>query len=856
MDPRDTAARELHTEATSFTPSALEALRSEIARLREKVAAERAARNDSQQRATAPVPPLALIADAGSPAQDHGTGQPPEALMELMNRLRGAFRIAPDSGPTEAPHSDTEVPAPVTDRDRTEQRSEVLAGQDTPVAPSFAEEVLVDDRPAAETFGTATTVHELGQAVAVLGRQMQDVRQAPMALATALAAIRTDIDHLRASDKTDALAEAVAVLGRKIDLLNAKAPDPVALARLETHTATLKSVVAQALAHQDAMAARVAAEPVDVQPQMGVLQERLEHLSDQIAALSEERASQQSAALADQVQVLLQKIDQGKIDQGTGVAPDALAPLVDVIEHHLVVLTERMVDSHQHLDRLGGIETKLDRITGQMDTLSRASADASAEAMQAVALRLSARDDAPALIGLKRGLAALEARQREFEARTEEVLMRGIELELQDLVEMELVRPHRPDAGWHVGPAPAASGDAAHRAAHRADPRPDRDRAGFDPQSASNAARTPRGLDLDRRVLDVALGDERMFADVLVADTSRRFDWVAAAERAQERETAGRSGRAARKGGRGARSDAHGHMDSHGLSASARALGARVGRAAVVATALSLAGLTALQVTSSDASAPATIALAKSPAAGKTPLPVAAMDVSTLPPPVGSTALRNAALAGDPAAAYEVGVRYAEGKGTDVSQTAAVKWLGFAASKGSVPAAFRLGSLQEYGLKDLEAARKLYAYAAEQGNVRAMHNFGVLASEGVGGKPDWALATQWFTRAAELGLRDSQHNLGVIYARGLGGTTNLADAWKWFALAAGQGDTDSARKRDEVAARADAETLNKAKAAAATFVPSAPQGAANIVAVKAEWDALDGTEATPRKAASVVKAAP
>jgi len=66
-----------------------------------------------------------------------------------------------------------------------------------------------------------------------------------------------------------------------------------------------------------------------------------------------------------------------------------------------------------------------------------------------------------------------------------------------------------------------------------------------------------------------------------------------------------------------------------------------------------------------------------------------------LPDAVGGPVLRAAALKGDPAAAYEVGVRFAEGKGIAANLDEAAKWYDRAAQAGVVPAVFRLGTFYE-----------------------------------------------------------------------------------------------------------------------------------------------------------------
>jgi TPR repeat protein len=211
-------------------------------------------------------------------------------------------------------------------------------------------------------------------------------------------------------------------------------------------------------------------------------------------------------------------------------------------------------------------------------------------------------------------------------------------------------------------------------------------------------------------------------------------------------------------------------------------------------------------------------------------------------PPAASIGprLQAAIAANEPAAQYEMGVRYAEGRGVARNLEQAVRWLERAANAGFVPAQTRLASLHEKGeglKKDLEAARRLYRAAATKGNAKAMHNLAVLYAEGIDGTPDYTMAAYWFRKAAGYGVADSQYNLAVLYARGIGIEANLAESYKWFALAATSGDADAARKRDEVGARLDQQTLMAARLAAQTFVPQRePDEATNLKAPPGGWD--------------------
>jgi localization factor PodJL len=223
-----------------------------------------------------------------------------------------------------------------------------------------------------------------------------------------------------------------------------------------------------------------------------------------------------------------------------------------------------------------------------------------------------------------------------------------------------------------------------------------------------------------------------------------------------------------------------------------------------------------------------------------TPKPAAtAFRPKELPVELGNTALRAAALSGDPIASYEIAARYFDGRGIEANGAEALRWFELARAAGSVPAAYRLGGIYEKGqgvTKNLSEARRYYLLAAEGGHIKAMHNLAVLHAEGVEGKPDFRTATRWFRMAADRGLRDSQFNLAVLYARGLGAEQNLAEAYRWFAIAAIQGDPDAAKKRDDVANRLDPQTLIAAKLAVQTWAATPTDAVANNVKLKAEWE--------------------
>ena len=227
-----------------------------------------------------------------------------------------------------------------------------------------------------------------------------------------------------------------------------------------------------------------------------------------------------------------------------------------------------------------------------------------------------------------------------------------------------------------------------------------------------------------------------------------------------------------------------------------------------------------------------------------------------LPDAIGGPALRSAALKGDPTAAYEIGVRYAEGKGVASNYDEAAKWYDRAAQAGVVPAIFRLGTLYEKGLsvkKDVDIARRYYMQAAERGNAKAMHNLAVLDADGGGKGANYKSASQWFRKAADRGVADSQFNLGILYARGIGVDQNLAESFKWFSLAAAQGDTDAGHKRDDIAKKLDPQSLAAAKLAIQTFTPEPqPNDAINVATPAGGWDGAPAQANTAKPAAKPV----
>jgi|TARA_B110000503_G_scaffold62779_1_gene99350 TPR repeat protein len=77
---------------------------------------------------------------------------------------------------------------------------------------------------------------------------------------------------------------------------------------------------------------------------------------------------------------------------------------------------------------------------------------------------------------------------------------------------------------------------------------------------------------------------------------------------------------------------------------------------------------------------------------------------------------------------------------------------------------------------------------AEQGDVTAQYNLGVIYENGVGTQRNYRTAGNWYTKAIEQGFPYAQYNLGNMYANGKGFLENDKIALEWWTKAAEQGD--------------------------------------------------------------------
>lgn len=131
---------------------------------------------------------------------------------------------------------------------------------------------------------------------------------------------------------------------------------------------------------------------------------------------------------------------------------------------------------------------------------------------------------------------------------------------------------------------------------------------------------------------------------------------------------------------------------------------------------------------------------------------------------------------GNSDAQYDLGSRYAEGKGVKKSITDAIKWLNKAGDNQHAEALVLVGSIYEYTLNKGEVAKKKYRQAADLGHAEGMACLGNYylnngeVTEGVA----------WLEKAAEKGSTLAMYWLGTAYFCGQGVAVDYGKAMKYL----------------------------------------------------------------------------
>lgn len=152
----------------------------------------------------------------------------------------------------------------------------------------------------------------------------------------------------------------------------------------------------------------------------------------------------------------------------------------------------------------------------------------------------------------------------------------------------------------------------------------------------------------------------------------------------------------------------------------------------------------------------------------------------------------------------------------------ALREFGAAAEQGDLYAQYNLGMMYVFGqgtAKDEERGVAWYRRAAERGFAPAQYSLGQAYEEVIGVWRDEVLAVEWYRKAAEQGYGKAQFSLGLMYARGLGVQADLVQAYKWFHLAALAGEPYAERNRDNAERKMSARQVEQAMQLAMHWEP-------------------------------------
>ena len=124
--------------------------------------------------------------------------------------------------------------------------------------------------------------------------------------------------------------------------------------------------------------------------------------------------------------------------------------------------------------------------------------------------------------------------------------------------------------------------------------------------------------------------------------------------------------------------------------------------------------------------------------------------------------LSKAAERGDSRAMHNIGLMLLRGEGTGQDTERGLDWLQRSFANGSVESALALGNLERRaGRTDRAAA--YYSFAAQSGDIRAMHALANLMVAGQGVRRSFVDAYLWYVRAARKGLAVAEHARDALY---------------------------------------------------------------------------------------------
>ena len=146
------------------------------------------------------------------------------------------------------------------------------------------------------------------------------------------------------------------------------------------------------------------------------------------------------------------------------------------------------------------------------------------------------------------------------------------------------------------------------------------------------------------------------------------------------------------------------------------------------------------------------------------------------------------------------------------------------AEQGNVEAQYNLGLMYYNGqglTQNSAEAVKWYRLAAEQAHAYARLNLGAMYRNGQGVPEDFVKAAKWYRLAAEQGNAIAQDNLGILYYFGDGVLQNNLISYMWTNLAFENGAPEAEARRDFIAEEMTKADISKAQDMAKDCISSA-----------------------------------
>lgn len=198
---------------------------------------------------------------------------------------------------------------------------------------------------------------------------------------------------------------------------------------------------------------------------------------------------------------------------------------------------------------------------------------------------------------------------------------------------------------------------------------------------------------------------------------------------------------------------------------------------------------------------------------------------------------------GHPGAAYEAGMAYTNGVGTEPDNDAAAEWFNKAAAAGEPRAQYLIGAAYYNGLgveRNYETAVAYLGEAAVQGHADAQFLLAQAFANGNGVPKNRAWATRWYGKAALQGHAAAQFHYGVSRASGLGLPANPEAGYRWLLLAERNGQADAREVRDALAGKLSDAVRARAQAWAEAFRPTQNTGVGDAPTVMYVQFTLNG----------------